>query len=86
MSSILREREREEWKWNGQQKREVIENHIKMNLYKMMDKTLDHVKMNVYIHSKERELNVYKMRDNRVDNTFNMEDYITYERLAWNPK
>ena len=57
MSSILREREREEWKWNGQQKREVIENHIKMNLYKMMDKTLDHVKMNVYIHSKERELN-----------------------------
>ena len=55
MSSILRERE--EWKWNGQQKREVIENHIKMNLYKMMDKTLDHVKMNVYIHSKERELN-----------------------------
>ena len=61
MSSILREREREreEWKWNGQQKREVIENHIKMNLYKMMDKTLDHVKMNVYIHSKERELNVF---------------------------
>ena len=63
MSSILRERERErereEWKWNGQQKREVIENPIKMNLYKMMDKTLDHVKMNVYIHSKERELNVF---------------------------
>ena len=86
MSSILGEREREEWKWNGQQKREVIENHIKMNLYKMMDKTLDYVKMNVYIHSKERELNVYTMRDNTVDNTFNMEDYITYERLAWNPK
>ena len=62
MSSILRERERERErgvKWNGQQKREVIENHIKMNLYKMMDKTLDHVKMNVYIHSKERELNVF---------------------------
>lgn len=40
----------------------MIENHIKMNLYKIMDKTLelDHVKMNVYIHSKERELNVYK--------------------------
>ena len=37
----------------------MIENHIKMNLYKMMDKTLDHVKMNVYIHSKERELNVF---------------------------
>ena len=47
-----------------------------------MDKTLDYVKMNVYIHSKERELNVYTMRDNTVDNTFNMEDYITYERLA----
>ena len=48
----------------------------------MMDKTLDYVKMNVYIHSKERELNVYTMRDNTVDNTFNMEDYITYERFS----
>ena len=41
----------------------MIENHIKMNLYKMMDKTLDHVKMNVYIHSKKKKKNKNKNKN-----------------------